>query len=395
MVRPRRSSRLVPFFILSLAIQACGDSSSTAPEPSPDPTYWGSGSSVYWNQAARELLASLPPQQANPIVQARVFAYLSIAQYNAIVTAEQAAPGASAPSPGAAAAGASEAVLKALLPTLQAQIDARLATQLTPARWPADRQRFIDAGLTTGREIGAQVVAYAATDRALQTPAPPNPGGPGAWRGTNPITALYGARLLVLESPNQFLPPPPPAFGSSAFESALAETRTIAQGRTPEQVNTAIYWAPRNNAALNETVADLVLANRRAERDAARLFALANMAGFDQLNACFAAKFAYYYIRPTQADPTIPFIPGVPLPNHPSYPSGHSCATGAYVAILEREFPGERARLAALVTEASLSRIVAGFHYRFDVDAGERLGRAIGEWVWTRGVPSRGPIPLD
>jgi membrane-associated phospholipid phosphatase len=167
------------------------------------------------------------------------------------------------------------------------------------------------------------------------------------------------------------------------------------QHRTPAQVASAIYWAPRNNAALNETVAEIIVSHRRTERDAARTFALANIAGFDALNACFAAKLTYWYIRPTQVDPSIAFIPGVVLPNHPSYPSGHSCLTAAYATVLAAEFPKERPRLAAMVAEASFSRIVAAFHYRFDLDAGEQLGRDVATWVLEHAVPKRDPIPLD
>src|SRR5688572_25504282 len=37
------------------------------------------------------------------------------------------------------------------------------------------------------------------------------------------------------------------------------------------------------------------------------------------------AKPVNWYIRPVQADPAITVA--IPQPNHPSYPSGHSCVT--------------------------------------------------------------------
>lgn len=75
-----------------------------------------------------------------------------------------------------------------------------------------------------------------------------------------------------------------------------------------------------------------------------------------------------------QADPRITLA--VAQPNHPSYPSGHSCQTGALEGVLVAAFPQERAAIRALAKEASESRIHGGLHYRFDAVAGLALGRA-------------------
>jgi membrane-associated phospholipid phosphatase len=63
------------------------------------------------------------------------------------------------------------------------------------------------------------------------------------------------------------------------------------------------------------------------------------------------------------------------LPNHPSFPSGHSCITSAIVNVLIDAFPKERERLESLITTIWLSRMYAGLHYRFDVEAGQAIGR--------------------
>ena len=73
------------------------------------------------------------------------------------------------------------------------------------------------------------------------------------------------------------------------------------------------------------------------------------------------------------------------LPNHPSYPSAHSCGTGAWVTVLADAFPSERPALAAYAQEASISRLYAGIHYRFDLEAGEAIGRAAGRLALERG----------
>ena len=143
----------------------------------------------------------------------------------------------------------------------------------------------------------------------------------------------------------------------------------------------------------NEIASEMIVSHRNSEREAARVLALANMAGFDVLNACFDAKFAYYLIRPTQVDPTIRL--GTGLPNHPSYPSGHSCITSAMATVLGSAFPSERARFEAMIEEAGMSRIWAGLHYRFDCEAGQELGRQVARYVLEHGVNAHQAIPLN
>ncbi len=98
-------------------------------------------------------------------------------------------------------------------------------------------------------------------------------------------------------------------------------------------------------------------------------------AEFDALIGCFDAKYHYWFIRPPQADPAITLPIG--LPPHPSYPSAHSCVSGSATGVLAAIFPNERDRLEAVAIEASLSRLYAGIHYRFDFVTGLALGRAV------------------
>src|SRR5690606_8863656 len=62
-------------------------------------------------------------------------------------------------------------------------------------------------------------------------------------------------------------------------------------------------------------------------------------------------------------------------PNHPSYPSGHSCVSQAMADVLSDFFPSKAADLGAQVTDAGLSRMYGGIHFRSDIAAGEQLGR--------------------
>ena len=62
----------------------------------------------------------------------------------------------------------------------------------------------------------------------------------------------------------------------------------------------------------------------------------------DAFIGCFEAKYFYWFIRPPQADPLITVV--FPVPNHPAYPSGNSCAFAAAATALSYLFPdAERA----------------------------------------------------
>ena len=389
-----RTRTLLSVLAAAMAVGACKD---TATSPTPGGAqlsaikFWETGSSIAWNQTARDLIAAR--LVSSPVSQARILTYLSVAQYNAIIAAEGAKDGGDHASPAAAAAGASLVVLKSFFPLDAVLLDDKLLAQKGAAPWPGEQTKNFGAGETIGRAVGALVVGYAASDNANLTPPPANPGGPGSWTGVNSVRGLYGARTFALTSGDQFRPIAPPAFGSAEFNAALQEVRTFSDGLTPAQLAIAQYWAPKGPAYLNSVAAEMIVAHHSSEREAARVLALANMAGFDVLNACFDAKFAYYLIRPSQVDNLIKLPVG--LPNHPSYPSGHSCITGAYVTVLASAFPEERGHLQAVVEEAGLARIYGGLHYRFDCDVGRELGRQVAEQVLRVAGRGHAAIPLD
>ena len=147
----------------------------------------------------------------------------------------------------------------------------------------------------------------------------------------------------------------------------------ISLSRTPEQVAIVQKWVPFSGVVFNGIATDLIDRYRRSELEAAAILAYSNAAAFDAIVACVDTKFTYWFIRPSQADPSITLATG--LPNHPSYPSAHSCETGAWPGILTIALPRERASLDATAQEASLSRVYGGLHYRFDGEAGLAIGR--------------------
>jgi membrane-associated phospholipid phosphatase len=340
--------------------------------------FWEAGSSVRWNRIAIDLFRA----RGGP--SGRIMAYLSLAQYRAVLAAQDGKVGSTHPSLAGAAAGASVVVLKQFFPLDAAALEAELEAQRLAIPEPGKRQNFA-AGEAIGRKIGTEVLAFAATDNfGVLDPGSP-PVGPGFWTssGAPIVRGGYGARPFFLTSGSELRSPPPPAFGSPEFLTALAEVRAVSDNRTAEQLAIAQKWAPFGDVVWNEIATDLIVKHRRNELQAARILAYANAASFDAIIACFDTKFTYWFIRPSQADPAITTPIG--LPNHPSYPSAHSCATGAWMKVLGDAFPNEKPALAAYAREASLSRLYAGIHYRFDLEAGEAIGREAGRLARLRG----------
>jgi len=339
--------------------------------------FWEDNATTRWNRRATELFGTttLPNGQA---AASRILTYLSIAQHRAALAAEASKDGSTHPSVSVAIGATSVVVLSQFYPlsaaTLETQFDADLAAQ----GWPGRKNQDATSGEAVGRAVGAAVLAQAATDNYLAVVPPTQPPGPGKWAPLpNPVRSLFGVRPFFLTSADQIRPGPPPAFGSAEYLAALAEIRGISDTRTTEQVSIAQTWAfgaaPFTAGAENLIADQLLAEHHRSEKDAARILAYANAAAFDAQIACWDAKFFYYFIRPTQADPAITVA--VPLPNHPSYPSGHACITGAIMSVLMDAFPSERDRLEEIIETAGLSRMYGGIHYPFDIDAGGAIGR--------------------
>jgi len=275
-------------------------------------------------------------------------------------------------------------VLKQFYPASAAAIEAELDAQRALPPWPGEKNKDFAAGEAIGRAIGAAVLAFAATDNfGVTNPGSP-PVGPGYWTssGAQTVRGGFGARPFFLASASELLLPPPPAFGSVDYLSALAEVRATTDGRTSAQLAIARKWVPFSGVLFNELAGELIEKHRGTELEAARIYAYGNAAAFDAIIGCFYNKFTYWFIRPSKADVLITIPLG--LPNHPSYPSAHSCETGAWQTILVDAFPGERKMLADVAQEAAYSRVFAGLHYRFDNEAGVSLGNLAGKLALER-----------
>ena len=380
--------------------------------------FWNAGACVRWNEIARDLVAKY--RTSHPMAS-RVYALVSVAQYDALIATWNnkytfhrprpgktiptltpmlaAPPDPAYPSAHAAVAAASASVLGYLYPDEVASLAAR-ATEDETSRlvagvsYPSD----IAAGDTVGRSVAQIVVERARLDGSDATWSGELPRGKGLWFSApneEPLLPLWGqVKPWLMRSASDFVAPPPPAFDSPEFRVALAEVNRFSDSRTPEQARIAALWADGLGSYTpagrwNKIAADLIQKNELGELRAARAFALLNMAMMDAGIACWASKYRYLLVRPSQVDPSITTPVG--LPNFPSYPSSHACLSGAGAETLGFLFPNERASVSAKSEEASQSRVYGGIHYAFDGVVGLALGRAVARLAIGRGRADGSP----
>ena len=347
-------------------------------------------SSPGWQETARNLVVQA---KLGPIPAGHAYPLLGVAQYLAVQRAEAAADvggRALLETDRGAVAGASVVVLSYLFPSQAQALEATVMAQANAG--PGQPHPAFRAAEVIGRAVGAEIVVRAKVDGFSKPNTAVPPVGPGFWTSSAiPPLPVNGGQLpgvlpWFLTSASQFRPAPPPAFGSADFETALAEIRQISDTRTAEQVRIATFWAlnagtPTGSGFWLEVASQDVLQHALSEREATHVFALVSATMADAAIGCWDAKLTYWLIRPWKADPAITVVPAVGMPNHPSYPSGHSCVSSSAAEVLSAFFPEERAQLDAMVIEAGLSRMYAGIHYRFDVETGQTLGRSVARFA--------------
>jgi membrane-associated phospholipid phosphatase len=380
---------------------------------------WSGSPSAVWDSTALHLLDFYFPllpdvRIATPARAARVMALLHVAVYDALLatweakyayrrTSPSEADGRvralidvhgvpSYPSEHAAAAAAAAAVLSDLFPGEDTLALHAMAGEAGEARvalgvaYPSD----VSAGAEIGRAVAARVIALARADGAALPWSGTVPTGDGLWQPTPnkyvrvPFDALAGSwHTWVIPSGDAYRPLPPPAPGSAAFARDLAELRGLASSRTVAQMDMARYWATDAPSVIWEKYLRSEIAARRlGPVRAARAQALASVAMYDAFVACWDAKFHYWLERPVTADTSL--RPVFPTPPFPSYPSGHSTISSAVAEVFAELFPDSAAAYRQRGVDASLSRVYAAVHYRFDVDAGDSLGVRVGRAVVAR-----------
>lgn len=412
--------------------------------------YWGSGAVLRWNEIARELAAryNLPPAAnasgvypvpnpadpladpkfpfANPPYTARALAYLSVAQYDALVSAwkykyqyNRPAPSVldasikpllpvsslpAYPSEDAVVAQASYVILLAMFPGEGPFLAEKLAESKNVPIWAKTNvSSDVNAGANLGAAVAAKVMAKAKADGMSaannQAIVPDliahakSIGFTTVWASQElpvrpPMLPNYGAvktwnfDRATLESIRPGIPYLP---GSEAFNKDLAELQAINKSQTREQASIANYWADGPGSYTppghwHRYACQAGVEAKYSQVRMARMLAYVGTALMDAGVACWETKYFYYSPRPQQFD----LKTSVGLPNFPSYTSGHSTFSFAAATVLASLFPDRANTFMANAQQASDSRVYGLIHFRVDCTIGGAHGKVIGDYAVKR-----------
>ena len=370
-----------------------------------------------WNETAEAAIAAsgMPAHEAG-----RVLAMVHLAMHDAVNAAlprhgtYALAIRDGGADPAVAGAAAAHDVLLALFPRQADRLASALAESLAEAVPAAEAAR--------GRALGAaaaQAILAARTEDGAEEPvAHFRAAHLGAWRPTEGAEAVQAphwgwVRPFALQSGGEIRPAAPPPVESAAYARALAEVKALGERtssrRSTGQTDIAGFWAGPPELAWNR-IARSVARDRGLDLwEAARLFALVNMALADARIAAWNAKLRHDFWRPetairmaevdfnpaTRADPD--WLPLLPSPASPAHVSLHAAQAAAAALVMARlfgdtvgftvqdprgELPERRfTGFAAAAREVAESRILAGAQFRFSVEEGLDLGEQIGRQV--------------
>lgn len=301
----------------------------------------------------------------------------------------------------------------------------------------------LQASVAVAQTVARQIVGYAASDnyRKLSARLRYRPTkSDGSWYPTPPayIEAIEPhwrtIRPMVIDSCTQFKPLPPVPFSkdsSSAFFKLAYDVYQTGNTLTDEQRFIASYW-DCNPFAVNTSghmaigfkkispgghwmnITSIATARAKLPFDKTILVhSLVAMTLLDSFISCWDEKYRSNRVRPETVINryiNVHWQPLLQTPPFPEYTSGHSVISTAVAELLsyligdtfaftdnteilfelpEREFKSFR----QAASEAAISRLYGGIHYRDAIVNGQAQGKAIGEFVVAR-LKKLGVAPL-
>ena len=350
------------------------------------------------------------------------FAFEQAAVYNAVVGITRqyelynwSARGPRGASPQAAAAVAAHDVLLEYFPASQSRLDTALTASL--AEIPDGPTKM--QGIHYGERAADRLIELREDDGRFAPVTFDVPPAPGVWRPTPPAFAPFfdpwmaQMRPLLLDSPSQFRPGPPPALTSQTYTDDFNEVKEVGSAtstvRTPEQTATALFIAGSTFPLLSSSLRDLAARHQLDISDSARLFAAVSMSATDGAIASWDSKLQYGLWRPitaiqladtdgnpdTLADPG--WLPLIATPPYPDYMSGLTSVVGAATRAMSGILGLGGDRIDVNITVAGITRhyefasdlnqdavdarVWSGIHFRTADVVGSAAGTQVGDWA--------------
>ena len=424
-----------------------GQMAKMTPEQKESIAYWSANPVLRWNEIALELIAkynlipgynedgtySLPSAAqpegppafpfAHPPYASRALAYLSVAQYDGMLSAwhykysyKRAAPYQqdasiayaydpttipSYPSDGAVVAAVSRQVLTVMFPLEKEYLQKRETEHLQSLILSGGNVASdVQAGIEIGNKISAIALARAANDgmkfaqctKAVSDSIKAAAFARFGWQWDNlevpvrpvGLTPLFG-KVKMWNVPNVLdtRPKVPPTPGSPEFQADVKILKDYATNSTVERRRIANFW--QDGLATytppghwNRFAKEFIVKYKQNPLRSARTFAYMNMAIMDGGISCWDAKYYYHYPRPIQKIEGFKTIAGTP--NFPSYTSGHSVFSAAAAEVLAYIFPDEAGLVRGWAEEAAISRVYGGIHWTFDAIVGTDQGKNVARY---------------
>lgn len=377
---------------------------------------------IEWNEIAFRAFDG--PNYQHSLLAARINAMVHIAMHDAVNAVQPryetyAFNGKDAKAdPVAAAVSAAYNVLVEEIPAKKIFLDSVLNVYLASVSDGDAKLRGIELGKQAAQAILANRESDGAEGELTRVVDPSNV--PGVYQGVPPFNFLFAphwenVKLFSLQSKDQFRSAPYPALTSQEYADDLNEVKETGKlnsnTRTEDQTAYSKFWFEFSEAGWNR-VARVTASNRKLNLiEAARLFALVDMAIADAYTAGWDSKMFYNFWRPYTAirkastdgnDSTLEdsmWEPAEPTPPVQDYPSTHSALGNAGAVVMAKilgdntpftmtsftAVPANSTRSFNSFSSAALenadSRVRAGIHFRFSCEAGLELGKKIGEWT--------------
>ena len=367
---------------------------------------------MYWARVAEPAVSTGRPPASGQVLAGIVHAaiYDAVAATAGGLEPFMASPSvAQGASPDAAVAKAARDVLVTRVPAQAAAVDAAYASFIGGI--PGSQAKT--DGIAAGAAVAAQILALRANDGFDNVvPFVQPPTGPGVFEPFSlpPVDVkLQQVTPYTYDSPSDFDPGPPVSLKSGEYAASLEEVKAYGGTnadtlRTQAQTDTARFYTENPYVQYSRMLRWLAGTEQLDLRDTARLFALVHVGAADTQIACWWAKYHYNFWRPTHAiqradtDGNHKTQPAswthLVTGNHPEYPSGHGCETGALTEALQRFFHTDRVyleiesaifpapdprhtrsydRLGDLYDEVIDARIWGGLHFRSTMEETYKL----------------------
>jgi hypothetical protein len=283
-----------------------------------------------------------------------------------------------------------------------------------PSLPPGVHKRSIGRGIS----VGQQILSWAESDGyEVFKNCPYHPQvGEGLWIPTPPgfnppLQPCWGKlRPFVLNQGSDCSPAPHPFYSEnpeSVFYQEAFEVYQVVNNLAPEQLEIALFWA--DNPGQTGTppghsisILSQVLVQEESSLEmASEAYARVGIALADSFIACWDTKYKYNLLRPITYIHQVLGDEGwntpVVTPPFPEYTSGHSVQSSAVAQVLTEMFgevafiddthaslgfdPREFENFFAFAQESAISRLYGGIHFRSAIELGMEQGHCIGEKV--------------